>query len=211
MCARYCFLGGPTLKDLFSLTDVPEIEPMLNIAPTMWVPGVAMEGGNPTLKLLQWGFLASWQVDFAGATRPINARSETVAEKPVFKAAYRSRRCIIPANSFYEWRGEGRTKECFQIGLADHPSFGMAGVYETWEGHEGCIESMAILTCGPNRQMEEIHDRMPVMLRREEFESWLDPKRRAVPELLRPYPGRLLIKPVAAPGNDKPSSQLKLF
>ena len=169
MCARYCFLGGPKLRDLFRMVEGGDLEAMVNIAPTMWALSVVAEDGEPRLRRMQWGFVPRWRKDLVGTTRQINARSESVAEKPTFRDAFLHRRCVLPASGFYEWKGEGRTKQCHWIGLPDQRTFGMAGVWEEWQG----TPSFAIVTSGPNSQMATVHDRMPVMLFGEELLAWL--------------------------------------
>lgn len=196
MCARYCFLGGPTLRDLFRMVEGGDLEAMTNIAPTMWAPSVVEEGGEPRLRKMQWGFVPAWRKELVGAPRQINARSESIAEKPTFRDAFRHRRCVLPASGFYEWKGEGRTKQCHWIGLPGQTPFGMAGVWEEWQG----TPAFAIVTTVPNTQMATIHDRMPVMLSGDELRAWLlssDPE--ALARLMAPRECDLEIYPVDSP------------
>ena len=211
MCARYCFLGGPTLRELFRLNDIPDTEPLINIAPTMWVPSVVQSTAKRELRMMQWGFLPSWQSDPTHVTRPINARSESIVEKPMFKSAFEKRRCLLPAHGFYEWSGDGRSKKCHWIGREDGAPFALAGVWDFWEGHGGAIESFAIVTTGPSEQMSRIHDRMPVMLNNRDFEIWLGSADEAE-SLLHAYPGALDIheveSPKAGPSSSNPQATL---
>jgi putative SOS response-associated peptidase YedK len=136
--------------------------------------------------LLRWGLIPSWAKDPSMGDRMINARAETVAEKPSFRRALQKRRCLVLADGFYEWRKEGKTKTPMYIRLRSHEPFGFAGLWETWKSPEGeAIHSCTVITTTPNSLMESIHNRMPVILSREGESSWLD---RAIetPERLLP-------------------------
>ena len=169
MCARFYFPGNPPIRDIFRLFDDSEIEEMPNVAPTMFAPSIFLNDGQESWRMMKWGFVPSWRKADEQVVPLINARCESLAEKPTFREAYKSRRCVLPAGGFYEWKGEGRTKQCHWVGLPNHQSFGLAGVYEEWQG----IESFAIVTADSNSQMMEFQPRMPVMLRGGAIEAWL--------------------------------------
>jgi len=161
---------------------------------------------------MRWGLIPSWETDPAIGNRLANARSESVLEKPAFRAAMRRRRCLIPADGFYEWKKNGRNKQPYLIGLRDGRLFAFAGLWEAWEGADhSYVESCTILTTTPNELMAPIHDRMPVILPAEAYGPWLDP---AVPPAevlawLRPLPAdQMTAYPVSTlvnnPRNDRP-------
>ena len=189
MCARYAFFSGRMFADDFGLTVVPELEPRFNIAPTQIVPAIVREKGHRQLDFFKWGLVPSWAKDPSIGIKMINARSESVMEKPAFKAAFRRRRCLIPADGFFEWDGEGRTKQAYFIYRPDQKPFAMAGLWEEWESPDELIRSCTILTCEPNYLMSEINDRMPVILQDDAAcEKWL-----ATPEEDREFLNHLMV------------------
>lgn len=168
MCARYTFFDGKVIRDDFGDLPLPDLTPSWNIAPMDWAPVLLKENGVFHGRPMRWGLVPAWAEDSI-ATRTINARSETVSEKPAFRSAFRSKRCLIPSNGYYEWMGEGKTKQaCFV-----HPPGGglmtFAGLHEEKEG----LETFTIITCEPNHKLLELHDRMPVVLSREEANAWV--------------------------------------
>jgi len=180
----------------FSVFEVPPFAARFNIAPTQPVPVIRMASHADLPKrefaLVRWGLIPSWAKDAAIGNRMINARSETVATKPAFRAAFRRRRCLVAADGFYEWQRTGKRKQPYLIRVGDDRPFAMAGLWESWEGagHE-VIESCTILTTEPNELMRPIHDRMPVILPPDAHQQWLDPAVEGVGRLaplLRPYP-----------------------
>lgn len=173
MCARYVFFSGRTFGDEFGVVAVPDLTPRYNIAPTQQVPGVVSTSSGREFAMFQWGLVPSWSKDPQSGSKLINARSETVAEKPSFRSAFKNRRCLIPADGFYEWKGEKGSKQPYYITTDRHP-FAFAGIWETWEGPEGLIQSCSILTTSANELLSQIHDRMPVILKHDEYDTWLD-------------------------------------
>ena len=162
--------------------------------------------------MLRWGLIPFWAKDSKIGTRMINARSETVAEKPAFRAAFRQRRCLVLADGFYEWQRLERGKQPFYIRQRDEGPFAIAGLWEYWEGPEGGIESCTLLTTQPNDLVRPLHNRMPVILHPDDYDLWLD---RSVQEpallqpLLRPYsPEDMMAYPISTwinkPENDGP-------
>jgi putative SOS response-associated peptidase YedK len=176
MCARYAFFNGRVVKDDFGVVPLPDLGPRYNIAPMQWAPVILPSDGRWDMALMRWGLVPFWAKDASGAARCINARSESVAERPSFRAAFQSRRCLIPTNGFYEWQGEGRTKIAHFIRRADEGCMMMAGLHEHWG--DGLIEldTFTILTTSPNGLMARLHDRMPVILSREGAEAWMNPQ-----------------------------------
>ena len=181
MCGRYRLSTHPhALYEQFALEmenpDEREVPPRYNIAPTQPVLAVrARPDGRRELVLLHWGLIPGWAKDPAIGNRMINARAETVAEKPSFRNALRRRRCLIPADGFYEWKTTGRgPKQPFDIARSDGKPFAFAGLWEHWQGPNGEeIESCAIVTTEANALMRQIHARMPVVLAPEDYAAWL--------------------------------------
>ena len=200
MCGRFLLTSTAlVIADAFDLDTPFELGPRYNIAPAQAIAAVraSAEDGRRELVRLRWGLVPSWSKEFPRDARLINARSETVAEKPAFRAAFRARRCLVPADGFYEWQklADGRSKQPFAIGLRDGGPFAIAGLWERWKPREGAgtdaVESCALLTTSPNELMAPIHDRMPVILPKSAWSTWLDPALRdpgPLQRLLGPYP-----------------------
>jgi len=187
MCGRFTQAApDDQIAELFDLPSKPTLVPRYNIAPTQGVAAVrSAPAGERELVVLHWGLIPSWAKDSSVGSRMINARAETLAEKPAFRAALRSRRCLIVADGFYEWQKLGARKQPYFIGLRDGGPFGFAGLWERWSGEGGeAVESCTIVTTSANETIAPIHDRMPVILERGDHAAWLDP---AVGD-----PGRLL-------------------
>ena len=193
MCARYSLSHGDlSLAEVFDLADVPHVEPRWNVAPTQTAP-VVVEGprGVRRVEPMRWGLVPSWADDPAIGNRMINARAETAAAKPSFRAAMRSRRCLVPADGFYEWMSEGGAKQPVHVRRTDRSVFAIAGLWETWTKGERPLETFTILTTEPNDILRPVHDRMPVILAPADFALWLDPETRdadRVAPLLKPCP-----------------------
>ncbi|ESA36318.1 hypothetical protein N836_07465 [Leptolyngbya sp. Heron Island J] len=188
MCGRYTQThSGADLAAAFQLTTEPAPPPRYNIAPSQ--PISAIIAGRE-YRIFQWGLVPSWAKDYKIGYRLINARSETAAEKPSFRAAFKRRRCLIPADGFYEWQrtASNKKKQPFYIHLRERPVFAFAGLWEQWEGGDGSyLETCTILTTEPNELMEPIHNRMPVIIPKTEYDRWLTAAPRQVQGLMRPY------------------------
>jgi putative SOS response-associated peptidase YedK len=160
-----------------------------NVAPSQMVPDVREDAEGRYLGVLKWGFVPSWSKD--GKIAPINAMSETVGEKPMFRSAFRKRRCLLPASGFYEWMKSGKAKQPFHFTVRGGHPIGLAGIWETWHKPDGeIVETVAILTTEANELVQPAHNRMPVILQPRYYDEWLDPKLQdaAVLEpMLRPY------------------------
>jgi len=192
MCGRYS-LTSPVeaLRALFQFDGpLPNLAPNYNVAPTQAVPIVRLEQGVRHLAFARWGLIPSWAKEVS-AKPLINARAETVAEKPSFRAAFRRRRCLVPADGYFEWQKTRQgTKQPYNIVLSDTGPFGMAGIWQTWSAADGSeIDSVAIITINANSKLAPIHDRMPVILKPADYDRWLDSDRfdrQQAKALLRP-------------------------
>lgn len=195
MCGRFT-LRTPlnVLIEQFELAEAASLRPRFNIAPTQTVAVVRQPSGTSArhLSLLRWGLVPAWAQDLRIGARLINARAETVAEKPAFRAAFKSRRCLIPADGYYEWQKTGARKQPYFIRLQDDRPFALAGLWERWSGSEGDppLETCTIITTAANGTTASIHDRMPAILAQDDYSLWLDPDlqdRPALEQLLRPF------------------------
>ena len=199
MCGRFSQTASPeVIAQQFELTDPPLFNPRYNIAPSQPIVAIRIDPDTTTRKLVQlrWGLIPSWAKDPKIGNQCINAKSETVAEKPVFRSAFKKRRCLVVATGFYEWQVQGRTKQPMWIGLRNKSPFAFAGLWEHWTPAEGePLETCTIITTEPNDLMAPIHNRMPVILAPSSYDQWLDPTfQQAEPlkALLRPYPSEEL-------------------
>lgn len=179
MCGRFTLIApAEVVAEHYGLAEVPPLAPRYNIAPTQPVAAVrlAEDGETRELTHFQWGLVPSWADDPSIGSRMINARSETAAEKPSFRAAFKRRRCLIPASGFYEWQKVNGSKQPIYIHAAKNKIMSLAGLWEYWSGPDGSeLETCTILTTGPNNLLEPIHNRMPVVLEPEDYGMWLDP------------------------------------
>jgi putative SOS response-associated peptidase YedK len=195
MCGRFTLTIDPThLQEAFPWAVIPDdLTPRYNVAPSQPVAVIPNTGDN-TLSLYKWGLIPSWSKDPTIGDRMINARAESLAEKPSFRNAYRRRRCLILADGFYEWKQIPgmKSKQPIYIQLTDNRSFAFAGLWEIWKSPEGPdVRSCTIITTQPNSLLEPIHNRMPVILPPNAYSRWLAPEDRQPPQLndlLIPYP-----------------------
>lgn len=216
MCGRFNLIATPAeLSELFAMRIVAAPPPRYNIAPSQPVVALRRIVGRdqPMLDILQWGLVPAWAKDPNVAYRMINARSETAAEKPSFRHAFKYRRCLIPATGFYEWKGEGSAKQPFHFRLSDGRPFAFAGLWEHWQNRDGSeLETCTILTTAANPFMAKYHLRMPVILRQGDFGLWIDPTVQTavgVRHLLNSFPAQMEAVPVGrlinSPANDSPA------
>jgi putative SOS response-associated peptidase YedK len=216
MCGRFSlWVQFADLLKAFPDFEFPEELPSrYNIAPTQQV-AVVPNDGEKQVRFFHWGLIPFWAKDAAIGSRMINARAETAAEKPAFRAAYQRRRCLILADGFYEWRSEpgSRIKTPLYIRMGSGEPFAFAGLWELWRPDDSPVYSCTILTTTPNELVASIHDRMPVILPRAAYDRWLDPaeaKPGAFQELLGPYPAEEMVaypvsRYVNSPSNDSPT------
>ncbi|MEL7048367.1 MAG: SOS response-associated peptidase [Pseudomonadota bacterium] len=183
MCSRFSLTSPPeAVRGLFGATGEADFPPRYNIAPTQPVLIVRHDlQRRRELRLVRWGLIPSWAKDPTSLSTLINARAETAAGKPSFRSALRHKRCLIPADGFYEWTGAKGAKQPHLITLRDDDRklnsglMGFAGLWEHWLGADGSeVETMAILTVPANREMQAVHDRMPLVLKPEHYDAWLD-------------------------------------
>lgn len=192
MCGRFT-LSQPVeaIASIFQLSEIPKLEPRYNIAPTQLVPTLhKSERDERQFQMLRWGLIPSWAKDPAIGNKLINARAETVAEKPSFRSAFRHRRCLVIADGFYEWRRQDGKKQPFYFRLHDGQPFAFAGLWEHWQDSMGeVIDSCTIITTEANEILQPIHDRMPVILNPKDYDLWLDPveKPEQLQQLLQSY------------------------
>jgi putative SOS response-associated peptidase YedK len=193
MCGRFTLRASPHQLALVFPGEIPQdLAPRYNIAPTQPVAAVRADAAGPHFVQLRWGLVPSWAKDAASGARMINARAETVAEKPAFRAAFRRRRCLVLADGYFEWQKLEKAKQPYLIHFRDDRPFAFAGLWERWQPPDAAapLETCTILTTEANDRTRPIHDRMPVILSPPDFAMWLDPN---LPQadrllsLLRPY------------------------
>ena len=197
MCGRFTITSAPeAIRALFRYPEQPNFPPRYNVAPTQPVPIVRLHEGRRQFALMRWGLLPSWVKDPKAFTLLINARGESVCDKPAFRAAMKRRRCLIPADGFYEWKAEGDRKQPYYVHAKSGAPLAFAGLWETWIGPNGEeLDTATIVTTEANRALEPIHHRMPVILAPESFDMWLDTAQVdaiAACALIRPAPEDLL-------------------
>jgi putative SOS response-associated peptidase YedK len=192
MCGRFTLAESPEkVAKAFNVPEVPNFPSRYNIAPSQPVGVVIQDrdSGKREFRLMTWGLVPSWSKDPAKSL--INARAETVTEKPSFRSAFKYRRCIIPADGFYEWQKGSGTKQPFYFSMTGNSLFALAGIWESWND----LESFTILTTAANPLLQTIHDRMPLILQPEDYARWLDPsilEAQRLLDLLKPFPDELM-------------------
>ena len=188
MCGRYTLISrADVIAETFGVPVPPTLPERFNIAPSQQVLAIREQPDSHQRELvtLQWGLVPFWADDPEIGSRMTNARSETAATKPAFRASFRSRRCLIVADGFYEWQPRNGTKQPYSIRLKSGRPFGMGGLWERWEKQGEPLETCTILTCDANESMLAIHDRMPVVIPPESFAVWLDPAEHNAGKLAR--------------------------
>ncbi len=233
MCGRYT-LSSPAdlVADLFGLSEIPDLAPRYNIAPTQEVPvvrvleevGAGAEGEKKAgrrLDLLRWGLVPYWAKDPGIGNKMINARSETIAEKPAYRQSFKKRRCLVVTDGFYEWKKEGGGKQPYRIRRRDRMPFAFAGLWDRWvdrSGEQGGekpapLDSFTIVTTAAAPEIAEVHNRMPVIVEPGDYDLWLDPAggdRERLAAILRPNAGALEVyavsKMVNNPANESPKN-----
>jgi putative SOS response-associated peptidase YedK len=197
MCGRYTIATPPDeLRALLGYPERPNFPPRYNVAPTQAIPIVRLVNGGRHFALVRWGLLPSWVKDPKNFSLLINARGESAAEKPAFRAAMKRRRCLIPADGFYEWQRQGQRKQPFYLRAKTGAPLIFAGLWETWTGPNGEeLDTAAIVTTDANRTLKPIHERMPVIVAPEDFDLWLDAEHvdvKTAAALIRPASDNLL-------------------
>jgi putative SOS response-associated peptidase YedK len=216
MCGLYSLTRRPgEIRALFQYPDAPDFPPRAHVAPGQPIAAVRIENGARRFTLLRWGFIPSWVKEVKPGKPLINARGETVLEKPSFRNAMRRRRCLVPADGYYEWSGPEGRKTPYFVQRKDKGLFALAGLWEHWMGADGSeIETAVLMTIAPNAELSAIHDRMPVIIAAEDHEAWLNADAEDAAKLIRPAPDdSFMLEPTVigrAAAPQKPS-QLSLF
>jgi putative SOS response-associated peptidase YedK len=214
MCGRFTLVTNPEkLMSRFHLQEIPfDLKPRYNIAPGQPIPVILADGGGRRIGQLRWGLVPSWARDEKIGYKMINARAETLQEKPAFRRLFERKRCMIPADGFYEWKQMDRGKQPMRITMRDGDPFAFAGLFDTWTSPDGQkLHTCTIITTRPNEVVADIHDRMPGILRPEDESTWLDRDRfdaELLQSLLVPYdPQAMKAYPVSSmvgnPKNDR--------
>jgi len=220
MCGRYTlFASFEKILEAFDIQQAIEeifYEASYNIAPSQQILSIINDGAKNRMGFLKWGLIPSWAKDEKVAFKMTNARSETVSEKPSFKKSFYQRRCIIPMDSFYERKRDGNTKIPMRIKMKDHSLFGVAGLWDSWRSPAGeLIHTCTILTTEPNDLMKDIHDRMPVILPKEQQMVWLNPQIRdeqQLHDLLVPFNHEQMVAyPVSSKVNSPKNNSAELI
>ena len=194
MCGRFLLTTDLDLLERafgFDKGPRPNLQPRYNVAPTDPIPIVRRnrEGTGRELAVVRWGLIPFWAKDASvGGAKLINARAESVTTKPAFREAFERRRCLVPADGFYEWQKRADGKQPWLIRRRDHQPFGFAGLWDRWKGPGGPVETATIITTEPNAVCAPLHNRMPVILAPDTYDAWLDPDRPGGEALLRPCP-----------------------
>jgi len=209
MCGRFALgLPAKNLAEHFRLSSFPDFPPRYNISPTQYVPTVTLKRGENERECVmrRWGLIPRWAGNARAGTGLINAKAETLAEKPSFREAFRYRRCLVPATGFFEWNRDERPARPYFVRRRDGAPFAFAGLWERRDGRDGgTVESFAIITTSANEAVRPIHHRMPVILRRVDYDVWLGSGAggEALESLLTPFPpGELVVYPVSGFVND---------
>jgi putative SOS response-associated peptidase YedK len=214
MCGRYALYGPQSrYREHFSVDEEFDAAPRFNVAPSAVMPVLRQSGeGRRSFVAARWGLIPSWAKDVAGMAKPINAKAETAAVKPMFRHAFRQGRVLVPADAFYEWQAVQGGKQPYLFRMRDGAPFGMAGLLEHWRGPDGEQATFVILTTAANDLVARMHDRMPAIVRPDDYGRWLDSRiveAAALQGILAPYPDQLMAayrvsRRVNSPANDGP-------
>ena len=198
MCGLYSLAKSPReTKAWFKYQEDEEFPPRAHVAPGQPIGVVRMENGQRHFALVRWGFIPSWVKEVKPGKPLINARGETVMEKPSFRNAMRRRRCLVPADGYYEWSGPEGRKTPYHVQRKDRGLFALAGLWEHWMGADGSeLETATLMTIAPNAELATIHDRMPVIIAPEDYVTWLTGEVEDAAKLIRPAPdGSFVMEP----------------
>ena len=197
MCGRFVLQSDKTrLADHYGLTNLPAFTGSYNVTPSTEIPVIRYHPKRE-LAVCHWGFIPHWVKE--PALKPINARAETLTVKPYFRDAFRQRRCLIPANGYYEWRAEAGRKQPYFIRMAGADMFSFAGVWSSWRGPDGPVESCVIITTAAKDELVEIHDRMPAIIEPDNYDAWLN---KGDEDLLKPCAAGMEAYPVSSRVNN---------
>ena len=214
MCGRYRLSRRKQVVEEYfeSSSDEEDWNPRYNIAPTQPVAAIRQAGTSRLLSMMRWGLVPSWASDISIGGRLINGRSETVLEKPAFRDSFRLRRCLVPADGFYEWKKAGKERHPFHFVMKDSSLFAFAGVWDRWRSPTGqVVESCSILTTAPNELLDGVHDRMPVILPQRHYQTWLTAhatEAQRLAELLVPFDASVMQRYPVSPLVNKPEKDV---
>ncbi|MDZ7594573.1 MAG: SOS response-associated peptidase [Thiobacillus sp.] len=190
MCGRYALkTPASELAARFGLDEMVDVAPRYNISPGTEIPTIRYSPeGKRVMHLLRWGLVPHWAKDPGVGAKLSNARGETVAEKPSFRDAFNRRRCLVPANGFYEWKNEGRQKQPYYFSLKTGEAFALGGLWESWRAPNGdVLRTCCLITTAPNEIMMPVHDRMPLIVSPDDYAAWLTGEANDALDLVRPY------------------------
>lgn len=208
MCGRFTLTSEiKEIRDYFAATNQVDFSASYNISPGRDIPIVRREDGSNELALCRWGLVPHWSKSDS-KYQAINARAETLADKPFFRDPFKKRRCLIPANGFYEWQKKNGAKQAYYFHLQNAPLFAFAGLWDHWQGGQDELESCAIITTAANDVMRPVHDRMPVILTPESYVKWLE---KGAANLLLPFAGELECNPVGQAVNNPQNDGAELI
>jgi putative SOS response-associated peptidase YedK len=198
MCGRFYLTAAPAeIRRLFKLEKVPELGPRYNIAPMQTTPIIVAEEGGRAVLMARWGLVPAWSRDLSPGAGMINAPAESLDEKPAYRTAFQSQRCLVPANGFYEWHAKGTRKQPYKIALRAGALIAFAGLWARWTPEGGDpVETFTIVTTRASKLVSEVHDRMPVIIAPTDHQRWLTATAAAAKKLLLPYMTGLTITPV---------------
>jgi len=209
MCGRYALVPDEKFYDRFDVVGTSRdlsLQPRYNIAPGQTLPVITRNSPNKVV-LMSWGLIPFWAKDPKIAYRTINAKAETVAVKPAFRSSFKSKRCLIPASGFYEWKKlDSKRKQPFYFQLKNGEVFSFAGLYDVWKNEKGVdLQTYTIITTTANEFLREVHERMPIILERKDEDIWLDSQNpvEKLQQLLKPFPAeKMACHPVSSLVND---------
>ncbi len=200
MCGRFVLMTpSKSLAERFLVEEILEEGPRYNIAPTQMVAIIRLNAQTRRreLRMVKWGLIPYWTKDSSIGHKLINARCESVHEKPAFRTAFKLRRCLVPTDGYYDWKKTGKSRQPYLFRMADGSPYAFAGLWEKWKSPEGEItESCTIITTPSNEFVASVHDRMPAILKPEDYGTWLDPNIRdpeVLLKLLTPFPSELMV------------------
>ncbi len=204
MCGRFTQAhSAEAIAQAFDLDELPDWQPRYNIAPTQQIPAIV---APHHFKTLRWGLIPAWAKDLTIGAKLINARAETVSDKPSFRDAFKRRRCLIVADGYYEWKKQTGKKQPFYFQLQTREPFAFAGLWERWNSPDGeALETCTIITTEANELAATVHDRMPVILNSEDYDRWLDPTFESARSLLHSYPSQAMQTYAVSPSVNRPA------
>ncbi|MBV8736407.1 MAG: SOS response-associated peptidase [Alphaproteobacteria bacterium] len=213
MCGRFYLTAPPAeIRKQFKVQNVPALMPHYNIAPTQTSPIVIAEGKGRELHLARWGLVPPWSRDLSLGARMINAPAAALEERAAYSAPFRSQRCLVPANGFFEWEAHGSKKQPYKIAVRNGALIAFAGLWEKWTPESGDpVETFTIITTAASKLISEVHDRMPVIIAPADYQLWLTASPATAKKLLLPYASGLTITPISERVNNIQNDDVELL